>query len=383
VSSSTSPSHPPKSPSHPPQSPSHPPKSTSYPSTQQTNQSDHKHTQDIHTSNTTLLQDPSLHTNQFSNSNDIFPTTADDLDGEYDYDDNNDLNNPNLVDQVPTEYKAKIRKWKEQERMKIAISYYYEHILHDEYQSGRIKIDGKGGVYGKVSQVFNLCHTHYATVKRVIDETIDAINKGELYKPERKENKKNTSKIKSNSLEMHQIAKLKINGSFRITTDLFNACIRAPAGLPPIGYTAIYNSIKSSNYKIVRTEKRPQSSDANLIWRQARFQSASQMIVRFGLEYPDDTSGATLNDIKYINRHLLEEGGHTCEIFQVAWWDEKHIEQVVGELRDHTCQFGFDENGIYCPEIHFEILEKVSIIMIIYAQHYIYPYFTNSYTFLI
>ena len=49
---------------------------------------------------------------------------------------------------------------------------------------------------------------------------------------------------------------------------------------------------------MVRTEKCPQSSDANLIWRQARFQAASQMVVRFGLDYPDDTSGATLNDIK-------------------------------------------------------------------------------------
>ena len=133
-----------------------------------------------------------------------------------------------------------------------------------------------------------------------------------------------------------------------------------PLGLPPIGYTAIYNAINSSNHTVVRTQKVPQSSNSNVIWVQARFQAASQFIVRFGLDYPGNTSGAKVSNIKYIDRDLLEEGGHTFGIHQVAWWDEKHVEQVVGELRDETCQFGLDEDGIYSPDIIFAITEKVS-----------------------
>ena len=161
--------------------------------------------------------------------------------------------------------------------------------------SGNLSIDDLGGVYGKVATVFNLSKTYYSTVKNVVNETIECIEKGIVYEPIRKvANKDTTSKIDPSSLDMHQIAKLKTNSSFRITTDLFNACICGPAGLPPIGYTAIYNAIKKSNHTIVKTQKRPQSSYSNLIWVQARFQSASQLVVRFGLDYSEETSGEML-----------------------------------------------------------------------------------------
>ena len=130
-------------------------------------------------------------------------------------------------------------------------------------------------------------------------------------------------------------------------------------GLPPIGYTAIYNAIKCSNHVTVRTEKCPLSSDSNLILVQARFQSTAQLIVRFGIDFPENTSGATVSDLKYINREMLEQDGETFEIHQVAWWDEKHVKQVVGEFKDYSTQFGSDEDGIYCPEIMFEIEQKV------------------------
>ena len=130
-----------------------------------------------------------------------------------------------------------------QEKMKVAISFYYEWVLHDEFISGNILIDGSGGVYGKVAIVLNLSKTHYSTVNKVFNETIECIEKGIVYEPIHKVAKKDeTSKIDPSSLDMHQIAKLKTNGSFHITTDLFNAYIHGPAGLPPIGYTVIYNS---------------------------------------------------------------------------------------------------------------------------------------------
>ena len=101
---------------------------------------------------------------------------------DFDHDDSHDIDTQ-AIDQTPPEYKAKIHKWKQQERMKIAISFYYENVLHDELQSGILKINGKGSVYGKVSFALNLSQTHYTTVKTVIDETIYAIEKGEMYQP--------------------------------------------------------------------------------------------------------------------------------------------------------------------------------------------------------
>ena len=181
-------------------------------------------------------------------------------------------------------------------------------------------------------------------------------------------NKKNTQKINPTSLDMHQITKLKQNSSFQTTADVYNACIRAPAGLPPIGYTAIYQAIKRSNHTVVRKELVPQSSNSNLMWVQARFQAASQLIVRFGKDYPEDTKEARVNDLKYINRKLLEDGGHTLVMQQVGWWDEKHIKQVVGYLRDHCYQFAFDEDGLYSPDIHYEIVKMVSYVMCIYIN---------------
>ena len=44
---------------------------------------------------------------------------------------------------------------------------------------------------------------------------------------------------------------------------------------------------------------------------------------------------------------------------QIAFWDEKHIEQVVGEHRDHTYQFGYDNDGIYSEEVEAEVFQKV------------------------
>ena len=119
--------------------------------------------------------------------------------------------------------------------MKIAISFYYEWMLHTKFISGSIKIDGWGGVYGTVGGALNLTQSHYNTVKAVVDETIAELSKGQTYDPNRKPmNRQYSLKIQPSSLDMHQIAKLKVNSSFRVTANLYNACIRGPAGLPPI-----------------------------------------------------------------------------------------------------------------------------------------------------
>ena len=167
---------------------------------------------------------------------------------------------------------------------------------------------------------------------------------------------------------MHLISKLKENANFRITTAIYNACIRAPLNLPPIGFTAIYNAIKRSNHKLVRTEKTTQQSDRNLVWKQARFNACSQFIVRFGMEYPEgNTSGAELSDPNIISVEKIKEDNLDLVIEQVAFWDEKHIEQVCGEHRDFTYQFGYDEEGKYSQQVEVEVTRKVSSLIYLLA----------------
>ena len=187
---------------------------------------------------------------------------------------------------------------------------------------------------------------HYNTIMNVVQDTQKAIENNELYEPNRKLYK-NTKvhKIKNSTLDFHLIAKMKEQSSFRTTAGVYNALIRAPMGLPPIGYTAIYNAISRSNHVKVKTETIYQASDDNLVWVRARFDACSQLLVRFGASYPENTSGMKVSDPKWISRYEILKHNLGLTMYQIAWWDEKHIKQVVGEFREYTYQFGFDEDG--------------------------------------
>ena len=277
-----------------------------------------------------------------------------------------------------TTYVKQIKDWDNQNRMRTTISFVYEWGYHEAYLNGTQELKGSGGIIGSVANQLHLHKSHYNTVTKVVSDTIEALKNGERYEPFRKKfTCPERQKVSPKSKDMHLIAKLKENGNFRITTNLFNACIRAPLGLPPIGYTAIYNSIKKSNHKKVRTEKIHQASDRNLVWRQARFQSCAQFIARFGIPFPQgDTDGAELHDQKYVDIDMLEKEGYTYVLDQIAWWDEKHIVQVVGEHRDHTYQFGYDEYGKYSEEVEIEVLRKVSYMFLLYYDG---KHTTNTY----
>ena len=90
-------------------------------------------------------------------------------------------------------------------------------------------------------------------MKKVVDAETAAVDsilaKGEkLYKIEA------SIKIKPTSLDMHQIAKFKVvinDGSFCITTNLFNTCIRVPVGLPPY-YHGLYSYLQC--YQIIQLQ---------------------------------------------------------------------------------------------------------------------------------
>jgi hypothetical protein len=120
------------------------------------------------------------------------------------------------------------------------------------------------------------------------------------------------------------------------------------------------DSIKRSNPIVVETEHVYQASNSNKIWVRARFESCSQLLVRFGVEYPKDTSGMVISNPLYISKQEIIKNNLTLTIYQIAWWDEKHIKQIVGDFRDSSYQFGYDEDGNYSEEIEIELRRRVS-----------------------
>jgi hypothetical protein len=254
-----------------------------------------------------------------------------------------------------------IKSFHDQMRLRSTISFVYEFNYHANYVAGKIPLEGTKGVFYFINKSLMLKSNYYKTIKKVVLDTQHAIDNDCLYEPERVVyTKKHTHKLQHSSLDFHLISKMKQNSSFRTTAGVYNALIRGPLGLPPIGYTAIYNSIKRSNHVVVPTEVIYQASDSNKIWVRARFESCSQLLVRFGCDYPEDTCGMKISNEKYICKYEIIKNKLTLTIYQIAWWDEKHIKQVVGDFRDSSYQFGYDEDGNYCEEIEIELRRRVS-----------------------
>ena len=259
-----------------------------------------------------------------------------------------------------------MKSFLDQRRMRETISFIFEFTYYPEYEKGNQEIFGRGGIISCIANTLNMGNTHYKTVKKVVLDTLNAIDNDEVYEPFRTTYGNQAShRVQPTSLDMRHIASMKENGSFRYTAKMFNALVRAPAGLPPIGYTAIYNAVKRSNHIVVKTEKVHQASDNNKAWVKARFQANSQLLVRFGMDYPTETSGMEVQDPVYISKEAIKKNNLSLTIHQVAWWDEKHIKQVVGDFRDHSYQFGFDENGKYDAKIEIDLVRRVSLYLYI------------------
>ena len=84
------------------------------------------------------------------------------------------------------------------------------------------------------------------------------------------------------------------------------------------------------------------------------------MLVRFGEPLPELPEGVSFNDPSIIEREVIENANLTLSIYGVGWWDEKHIEQHVGSINDSMYQFGWDEHGLYSPDVEIEEKEVVS-----------------------
>jgi hypothetical protein len=236
----------------------------------------------------------------------------------------------------------------------------------------------KHGIVSKMLKDCGLSNAYHNTVKNVIIATQDAELNGIPYDGTRQFRRRpNQEKIKQDSIEMHLIACTKQQGaSFRLCTMMLNTMHLKKDNLPEVGYTAVYNAVNRSNHKKASVVKRHQASNRNVFWRQARFQFCAQMLVRFGKPLPVDTSGVRFNDDTALDRQKIVDNKLTLDICGIAWWDEKHIQQCVGSIKDQVYQFGYDDNGLYCNTEEVDDKQVVStLIACIYRMHLsLHPY---------
>jgi hypothetical protein len=253
--------------------------------------------------------------------------------------------------------------WELQEKRRTAISYIYESQYHDAYLAGDIEFQSgdSDGIVITIAKLLRLERTHYNTVKKVCEQTRECLKYKNTYTGERASYVcPDRVKIKPDSFDMHFLTCLKERGaSYKLTSALYNSLIKKPDDLPPVGLKAVYNSIKKSNHRVSITQSRCQATDRNLAWKQARFNAAAQLLLRFGTPIPENTAGAVVSDMNAVDKTLIQQNKLTLSLHQIGWWDEKHIPQVCGEVNDITYQFGRDENGLYDEDVKFELQEKV------------------------
>ena len=177
--------------------------------------------------------------------------------------------------------------WEDQEQMKTMISFYYEHNYHHKYLNVDSLSIGKEKIVSIVARELKLDRSHYETVKTTTNQTIECLEKNDVYVPMRKPYEvESCQKNSVNSFDMHLLAKFKTKSSYRIAVNVYNTAFRMNNGLNPLGYKSTYNALQRPNSKITKTKKIGQASNNNLIWRQACFNFCSQLLVRFGHQYP-------------------------------------------------------------------------------------------------
>ena len=105
---------------------------------------------------------------------------------------------------------------------------------------------------------------------------------------------------------------------------------------------SIYSAIRRMKPKLNKIQKRKQgSSDPDSTWSRARFEWATQLLVRFGKLKPQDFP-------QPLERRFDRDSIGHLHLHQVVWWDETHRKCLIGGLsatKDVYLSFPRDSNG--------------------------------------
>ena len=173
-------------------------------------------------------------------------------------------------------------------------------------------------------------------------------------------------KIKPGTFAEHQIADYKQRFSFKTTSNMINAMTRLEMGerynmqRHYIGRKSVTTALQNMKYEVQTTKKISQASNSNVHWVQARLNFTAQLLVRFGHELPSDLNLDSIKPNSIVDKSLLQTNGLMMSLYQVAWWDEIHIKQRIGEVLDMVYRFAKNKNGIYDKKGEIQKAKPVS-----------------------
>ncbi len=249
-------------------------------------------------------------------------------------------------------YKRKTDQAAEDTRRAIASLYASFHKTHK-------KTSGRGGIIAKISRLLNV---HNATVKRVVLDCQDAESKGQNYDPSKRSfTKEKKRKIQNSSLNQHLLSVYKKRFSYTTTTSFLNVMTQQEKGPSYdlhndyLGRTCVRNAMKHMVCKTQKVTKVTQASDENEHWVRARLNFCGQLAVRFGCDLPPVVN----IDPGFVDKPQLEAKSLMLSIHQIAWWDEIHIRQKIGEFLPKIHVFAKTENGVYDEKGKLEEEEKL------------------------
>jgi len=228
----------------------------------------------------------------------------------------------------------------------------------------------------------------YATVKSVILKAKEALDNDIFYDPVRQSGSYSKNrKIQEGSEEEHLLTVLKEKASYKTTTDLFNLLVNQPKeGNDFVSVKCVFNTIQRTHHTKRRPTKVGQASDDRLFWKRARLIYCLQYLVRLGKETivtEEVLDSHQIDDkIKYNYQYLQEHDLAIDDLYRIAFWDEIHFHQEVGEGRDVFISFPRDKFGTYdkSKEEDEEKADRVSNMKNKYHfQFNVSPYLLFSY----
>lgn len=235
-----------------------------------------------------------------------------------------------------------------QQRQAIALLY------HQVYYGTGLPINGRGGVISKICETLNV---HNWIVSRVVKEAKVAFDSGDQYDATPKLFFRNSQKkVQPGTFIQHQVAYYRERFSIKTTASMINAMQKLELGERYnvqehyIGQRSIRTALQQMTHRKCKVRKVTQATNNNRHWVKARLNFTAQLLVRFGRDLPSNFDNTVLSDPSTVDINLLQADKLMLSLYQIAWWDEIHIKQKLGEILDIVYRFAKNEKGLYDDE---------------------------------
>lgn len=233
------------------------------------------------------------------------------------------------------------------ESMRIAIAALYKAKYHNRSD---LPLQGHGSVIAELTKATG---AHRSIVQKVVNKCKTLLDNKKEYDARVTYERPDAQKIPPNSFEEHLVSVYKQRHSLHTTANIMNTMKEMDLGAQYnpdkdcISVSAVRRALNSMKHEKQKVKKVPQQSNNNAVWVRARYNLAAQLLVRFGLDLPSHVTEEGEIDPKIIDTVAIAAQGLNLSIHQIAWWDEIHIRQKIGEILEYIYVFSQNEKGLY------------------------------------